>query len=75
MNAHAPPNAPRYRTLDMPGILAFLSGLPDLAARLGGTRAQWTIREVSDGNLNNVFVVDLCPQPDIAAYHAGPCAG
>ncbi|MBY4640976.1 S-methyl-5-thioribose kinase [Gluconacetobacter entanii] len=58
MNAHAPPNAPRYRTLDMPGILAFLSGLPDLAARLGGTRAQWTIREVSDGNLNNVFVVD-----------------
>lgn len=54
MNAHAP----RYRTLDMPGILALLSGLPDIAARLGGDGAQWTICEVSDGNLNNVFVVD-----------------
>jgi len=46
-----------YRTLDPEGILAVLAHTPALAARLGGSPAQWTIREVSDGNLNSVFLV------------------
>ncbi|MBB2157669.1 S-methyl-5-thioribose kinase [Gluconacetobacter diazotrophicus] len=47
-----------YRTLDEAGIRAFLASRPALAARLGGTPGTWRIREVSDGNLNNVFLVD-----------------
>ncbi|PYD47264.1 S-methyl-5-thioribose kinase [Novacetimonas pomaceti] len=49
--------ATQYRTLDIAGIRALLSGLPHIAARLGGTAAQWRIAEVSDGNLNNVFLI------------------
>lgn len=47
-----------YRTLDPAGIRAFLAARPALAARLGGRPDGWRVREVSDGNLNNVFLVD-----------------
>ncbi|AZV38002.1 S-methyl-5-thioribose kinase [Komagataeibacter xylinus] len=46
-----------YRTLDAGGIRAFLAGLPAIATRLGGLAEQWQVREVSDGNLNNVFLI------------------
>ncbi|MFS3135948.1 S-methyl-5-thioribose kinase [Gluconacetobacter sacchari] len=49
---------PAYRTLDPAGIRAFLAAQPALAERLGGSRADWRVREVSDGNLNNVFLID-----------------
>lgn len=47
-----------YCILDEAGVRRHLSSVPDLAARLGGAPAQWHIREVSDGNLNSVFLVD-----------------
>ncbi|MBB2202754.1 S-methyl-5-thioribose kinase [Gluconacetobacter tumulisoli] len=59
MSPHSIPPAPAaYRTLDTNGIRSFLAGVPTLAARLGGPAARWRIREVSDGNLNNVFLID-----------------
>lgn len=45
-----------YRRLDEPGLRAFLAGVPELAARLGGDPAGWSLREVSDGNLNLVWL-------------------
>ena len=50
-------NHTTYRTLDAAGIRDLIAGLPDIAARLGGTVEHWQVREVSDGNLNNVFIV------------------
>jgi 5-methylthioribose kinase len=35
-----------------------LGGLTALAKRIGKDSAQWTVREVGDGNLNLVFIVD-----------------
>jgi len=43
--------------LDKSGIARYLSGLPDIARRLGGAPASWTIEEISDGNVNYVFGV------------------
>ena len=56
---------PDYRALDETGLAAYLADLPELAARLGGEPADWRVREVGDGNLNLVFIVegpvgDLC---------------
>jgi len=47
-----------YQILDGPGLIAMLDGLPEIRARLGGAPADWRIREVGDGNLNLVFLVD-----------------
>ncbi len=46
-----------YHILDAPGLREWLAQQPDLPERLGGEAADWTIREVSDGNLNTVFLV------------------
>ncbi len=35
-----------------------LGGLPALAKRIGADAASWTVREVGDGNLNLVFIVE-----------------
>ncbi|MCX2560654.1 S-methyl-5-thioribose kinase [Acetobacter farinalis] len=45
-----------YTTLDLEGVRTFLASLPAIAARLGGTPEAWQVREVSDGNLNMVFL-------------------
>lgn len=47
-----------YRTLDAQGVRAYVAIHPHLAERLGGTPATWHIREVSDGNLNMVFLAE-----------------
>ena len=47
-----------YRRLDAAGLRGFLAGLPDIAARLGGEADGWTLREVSDGNLNVVWIAE-----------------
>ena len=52
------PRHPGYRPLDEAGIRPFLDALPDIRARLGGDAGGWTIREVGDGNLNLVFLVN-----------------
>jgi 5-methylthioribose kinase len=46
-----------YRILKEADLRDYLSGLPDIAARLGGAPADWSIGEVGDGNLNLVFIV------------------
>jgi 5-methylthioribose kinase len=55
MPADTPPG---YRALDEKSLPAFLAGLPDVAARLGGDPASWKFVEVGDGNLNLVFLVE-----------------
>ena len=51
----APPDA--YRILREADLRNYLAGLPAMAARLGGSPADWSISEVGDGNLNLVFIV------------------
>ena len=46
-----------YVPLDSASIPAFVSGLPSIAARLGGGPSDWQVSEVGDGNLNLVFLV------------------
>jgi len=55
---HEPSAANRYRTLDLAAVPALLAGLGAVRERLGGRPADWRIREVGDGNLNLVFLVD-----------------
>jgi 5-methylthioribose kinase len=45
------------RILTEADLRDYLSGLPDIASRLGGAPADWAIGEVGDGNLNLVFIV------------------
>jgi 5-methylthioribose kinase len=51
----APPEP--YRILKEADLRDYLSGLPDIAGRLGGKSSDWAIGEVGDGNLNLVFIV------------------
>lgn len=47
-----------FKALDVATLGARLEGVPAVAERVGADGAQWTIREVGDGNLNLVFIVD-----------------
>jgi 5-methylthioribose kinase len=47
-----------YRTLAAETIADYLSAHGSLAERLGGRREAWRAREVGDGNLNLVFIVE-----------------
>lgn len=46
-----------YRALTEHSVPEFLAGMPEAARRLGGGPADWSAREVGDGNLNLVFIV------------------
>ena len=48
---------PGYRALRETDVAAYLAQTP-VVSRLGASRAEWRIREVGDGNLNLVFVVE-----------------
>jgi 5-methylthioribose kinase len=48
----------RYRILDPKGLLALLGDLKDVRALLGDRMDDWQVREVGDGNLNLVFIVE-----------------
>jgi 5-methylthioribose kinase len=48
-----------------------LAGYPGVAARLGGGPADWSVREVGDGNLNFVYIVDG-PDGSVCAKQALP---
>jgi 5-methylthioribose kinase len=50
--------ASAYAAVDGAGLAAILSGLPEVSARLGGEPTEWRVREVGDGNLNLVFIVE-----------------
>jgi 5-methylthioribose kinase len=47
-----------YRTLTVQTVAGYLSAHGALAQRLGGPSHAWRAREVGDGNLNLVFIVD-----------------
>jgi 5-methylthioribose kinase len=47
-----------YRALKEGDVAAYLAGLPAIVTRLGGTPGDWRVREVGDGNLNLVFIVE-----------------
>ncbi len=47
-----------YRSLTSDSVANYLRDLPELAARLGGAATDWHGREVGDGNLNLVFIVE-----------------
>jgi 5-methylthioribose kinase len=49
-----------YHVLDEAGIASWLATHRTLAQMLGGTPASWQIIEVSDGNMNRVFMVTGC---------------
>ena len=48
---------PGYRILKESDVAAYLANVPAVATELGGSAADWKIREVGDGNLNLVFIV------------------
>jgi 5-methylthioribose kinase len=47
-----------YRPLDTAALPDLLLGLGEMRRRLGGRAEDWKVREVGDGNLNLVFLVD-----------------
>lgn len=47
-----------YRILDPASLRALLGNLKDVCVLLGGRTDIWKIREVGDGNLNLVFIVE-----------------
>jgi 5-methylthioribose kinase len=52
-------------------LAAYLDGIPNLRAILGGESAQWRVAEVGDGNLNLVFIV-RGPMGGVAVKQALP---
>jgi 5-methylthioribose kinase len=48
----------RYQPLDDAAVAPYLAAIPPVAALLGGKPDSWRIREVGDGNLNLVFIVE-----------------
>ncbi len=60
-----------YRTLDASGLVQLLEGLDGMRALLGGDPSGWKVREVGDGNLNLVFIVEG-PDGSVCAKQALP---
>src|ERR1700722_3226196 len=48
----------QYRELDATTLPALVGGLTEVRVMLGGRPQEWHIREVGDGNLNLVFIVE-----------------
>jgi 5-methylthioribose kinase len=49
---------PGYRPLRDVDVATYLAGISSVADRLGGATSTWRVREVGDGNLNLVFIVE-----------------
>lgn len=60
-----------YRPLGEADLAPYLATLPAIRARLGGEPAAWRVREVGDGNLNLVFMVEG-PAGDVCVKQALP---
>ena len=71
MTSQHRPRSEQYRILKDADLREYLSDLPEVAARLGGKAAGWTIDEVGDGNLNLVFIIKG-PNGGIAVKQALP---
>ena len=60
-----------FKALDVASIARRLAAIPAVAQRVGADSALWTIREVGDGNLNLVFIVEG-PAGSVVAKQALP---
>jgi 5-methylthioribose kinase len=60
-----------YRSLDAESLADYLSDIEDVSKQLGGKPEQWRVREVGDGNLNLVFIVEG-PQGGVCVKQALP---
>ncbi len=60
-----------YRILDLRSVIELLRSVPDVRAMLGGRAEEWRVREVGDGNLNLVFVVEG-PRESVCVKQAVP---
>ena len=49
---------PGYRSLDAESLISYLVDVEGVGEQLGGKPEQWRVREVGDGNLNFVFIVE-----------------
>ncbi len=47
-----------YARMDVATLPRYLGSVPAVRSRLGGVPDEWRVREVGDGNLNLVFLVD-----------------
>ena len=47
-----------YRVLTNADIATLINDIAGIPERLGGPPSQWRVRDVADGNLNSVFLVD-----------------
>ena len=65
------PQEPAYQPLDPETLGERLSEIPAIAERIGADPASWTVREVGDGNLNLVFIVEG-PQGTVIVKQALP---
>jgi 5-methylthioribose kinase len=54
----SPPPSASYPILDAGSLPAYLAAIDAVPSRLGGEPGQWQVREVGDGNLNLVFIVE-----------------
>ncbi len=54
----APAESSPYRILDCESLRGLIAELEEVRARLGGRPEEWQVREVGDGNLNLVFIVE-----------------
>ena len=57
-DAIGPPDYAGYEPLSPETTAARIAAYPGVAGRLGGDPASWSVREVGDGNLNFVFIVE-----------------
>ena len=62
---------PGYRAHSPETLPDYLAGIAAARDRLGGDPARWTVREVGDGNLNLVFIVES-PGGGLAVKQALP---
>lgn len=60
-----------YQALNVDSVIDYLAGSKKIAARLGGKSSDWKAREVGDGNLNLVFIVEG-PQGAVVVKQALP---
>ncbi len=58
MSGHSSQSEPAYRILAPATLPDWLAGVGDMRALLGGRPVDWRVREVGDGNLNLVFIVE-----------------
>ncbi|CAK0750881.1 hypothetical protein CVIRNUC_002025 [Coccomyxa viridis] len=60
-NGHSMPSSVKgFRALDVNTVVDYLAERRDLATRVGpsGSHASWQVREVGDGNINYVYIVE-----------------